>query len=161
MKKIYEPGNKIVFKLLGNTHRNSIFAKNKVKCMNKNQLEKIKKVVQKWVHNKEFSFQERKVEPIIGNLALNGEIILVFHSFTKSFFYNKEATEIVPLDFSSKPFITTTLSDTALIENPEQDVNRLISFLNNFDREIETKREEILSQYDGEIYTSNPELWDL
>ena len=129
--------------------------------MNKNQLEKIEKVVQKWVRNKEFSFQERKVVPISGNPALNGEIILVFQSFTNSFFYNKEATEIVPLDFSSKPFITTTLSDTALIENPEQDVNRLMSFLEDFDKEIEKKREEIFSQYDGKIYTSNPELWDL
>ena len=117
--------------------------------------------MQKWVRNKEFSFQERKVVPISGNSALNGEIILVFQSFTKSFFYNKEATEIVPLDFSSKPFITTTLSDTALIENPEQDVNRLMSFLEDFDKEIEKKREEIFSQYDGKIYTSNPELWDI
>ena len=54
--------------------------------MNKNQLEKIEKIVQKWVRNKEFSFQERNVVPISGNPALNGEIILVFQSFTKSFF---------------------------------------------------------------------------
>ena len=60
-----------------------------------------------------------------------------------------------------KPTCRIGHKDTALIENPEQDVNRLISFLDNFDREIEKKREEIFSQYDGKIYTSNPELWDL
>lgn len=87
--------------------------------------------------------------------------MLVFQSFTRSFFYDEKATKIVPLDFSSKPFITTTLSERALIDNPEQDVNRLKSFLNSFDREIEKKREEIFSNFDGKIYTSNPELWNL
>lgn len=62
--------------------------------MNKNQLEKIEKVVQKWVRNKEFSFQERKVVPISGNSALNGEIILVFQSFTKSFFIIKKPLKL-------------------------------------------------------------------
>ena len=36
-----------------------------------------------------------------------------------------------------------------------------MSFLEDFDKEIEKKREEIFSQYDGKIYTSNPELWDI
>lgn len=128
--------------------------------MNEVQLKKIKSLAQKWVRNKEFSFQERNVVPI-SNPTLNGELMLVFQSFTRSFFYDEKATKIVPLDFSSKPFITTTLSERALIDNPEQDVNRLKSFLDSFDREIEQKREEIFSNYDGKIYTSNPELWDL
>lgn len=129
--------------------------------MNKDQLSKIKSVVEEWVHNKEFTYQERKVVPIFNDKALNGEVILVFKSLTRSFFYDKEHTKVIPLDFTSKAFITTTLSDTALIDNPEQDVNRLKSFLEHFDKEIQKNRDEIFSKYDGNIYTSNPEFWDL
>lgn len=48
---------------------------------------------------------------------------------------------MIPLDLISKPFVTTTLSDTSDISNPDQDVHRLQAFLDKFDKEVVDDRE--------------------
>lgn len=120
--------------------------------MKEESIKLIKKTLDNWRVKKNYTFQHKDIS--IGKSPIvEGEYIFKFNNTLHGFFCKGKEIQI---SIISKPFHTTTLSDSPLSENVNSDKLRLEKILNDFDNEFDSKVNDMLAECDDVIYTSDP-----
>ena len=115
-------------------------------------LQIIRDVIQKWQDERRFTFEQKQIHSYKSPIT-EGEFVLRFTNSLQSFFCNKT---LIPIELTSRPFHTNTLSEKPLSENANGDKYRLEKHLEEFDylfyKEVDGK----LSECIDTLTTSDP-----
>ena len=125
--------------------------------MRNESIKHIVNVIGNWKGDRTYTYEIRSVRPL-NSPIVNGESILIFTSTLYGFYCEKDGKEL-EISLTSKPFHTTTLSNSPLSDNPKADKYRLEKFLDEFDAAFEKLREDKLAECGNKSYTTDPLCW--
>ena len=121
--------------------------------MNELSAKKLQEVIDNWKGKRRYTYENKKVILCYKNPAAPEERILAFENSVYSFFCNEK---LIPIRLVSKYFLTQTLNNNPLSENPMADKNALEKMLEEFDNEFYEKVENELNNCIDKLTTSDP-----
>jgi hypothetical protein len=121
-----------------------------MKAFREQSIESMQQVVNDWKAKRNFTWESKKLYVNL-NPSMPGELVLHVSNSVDSFFRNQQLINTFLL---SSYFITGTLGDAPLSDNPKADAYGLQDFLDKFDEEFYKSVDDKLT---GEgITTSDP-----
>lgn len=123
--------------------------------MNKEVSQSLAGVIKAWkTADRDYTFESRWFAGFMMPKFLNGEAIMRFHINIDGFFEDELCTRPIDLCYDSGLFQTSVLSEEGPV-NPDVDVERLKTFLEDFTFSALQKAKERLDSYTT-MYTSDP-----
>jgi hypothetical protein len=116
-------------------------------------VKRLQEVISSWQKKRRYTYQNKGIVFFAQNPAIPGEYILHFGNSVYSFFCNDK---LIPINLVSKPFLTRTLSDNPLSENPMADKDALEKLLDKFDNDFYDEVESKLNDCVDKLTVSDP-----
>ena len=113
----------------------------------------LQEVISHWMGKRLYTYESKHVAYCYPNPAKDEEYVLAFKNSIYCFFCDNQ---LIPIELLTKPFITQTLSDDCLSENPMSDRDALRKILEEFDNDFYKMVESKLEGCVDRLTTSDP-----
>ncbi len=121
--------------------------------MKEQSIAAIRQTIENWKAAKRYTYHQKELIVAGKSPIVDGETVLRFKNSLKSFFCQGK---LIPVEYTSKLFHTTTLSDHPISINPNADEYKLKAFLEKFDDEFDDLVDRELSNCPDSLTTSDP-----